>query len=122
LYFRQVLGRILRANGADNEFGYFYMPAEAALTEYAYRVSEDVPIEDIIKLETIPSSNNTNSNSLVESHINSFKPQSLLELNEFESFTNGASTEFSSSLSQGYEHSLGLFGHFKQKVLSLSEL
>jgi len=43
LYFRQVLGRILRANGIRREKAYFYMPAEPTLVEYADRLIEDIP-------------------------------------------------------------------------------
>jgi superfamily II DNA or RNA helicase len=43
LYFRQVLGRILRANGTRREKAYFYMPAEPTLVEYAERLIEDIP-------------------------------------------------------------------------------
>ena len=43
LYFRQVLGRILRANGIRREKAYFYMPAEPTLVEYAERLIEDIP-------------------------------------------------------------------------------
>ena len=53
LYFRQVLGRILRANGSSNEEGFFYMPAEPTLVEYAYRLSEDIPKESVTYLDTM---------------------------------------------------------------------
>ncbi len=43
LYFRQVLGRILRAKGIQGDQAYFYMPAEPTLVEYANRLIEDVP-------------------------------------------------------------------------------
>lgn len=43
LYFRQVLGRILRANGQPGEQAYFFMPAEPTLVEYARRLDEDIP-------------------------------------------------------------------------------
>lgn len=43
LYFRQVLGRILRANGQTGEKAFFYMPAEPTLIEYAERLIEDIP-------------------------------------------------------------------------------
>lgn len=121
LYFRQVLGRILRANGSDNELGYFYMPAEPTLTEYAYRVSEDIPAVNIVKFDTVPANNNTNADTSREKLLKSFKASPLLELNGIESFIDKARPEFFSDLSKDYECSLGLFGQFKQKVLTLSE-
>jgi superfamily II DNA or RNA helicase len=122
LYFRQVLGRILRANGSDNELGYFYMPAEPTLTEYAYRVSEDIPAENIVKFDTVPLGDNTNAGTSREKLLTSLKASPLLELNVVESFTYNATPEFSSDLSRDYEYSLGLFGQFKQKVLTINKI
>lgn len=43
LYFRQVLGRVLRSTGHQSEKGYMIMPAEPKLIEYANRVKSDIP-------------------------------------------------------------------------------
>ncbi|QGU17525.1 diguanylate cyclase [Leclercia sp. 119287] len=43
LYFRQVLGRILRINKASNQEAWLYTFAEPQLTEFAHRLKEDVP-------------------------------------------------------------------------------
>jgi superfamily II DNA or RNA helicase len=43
LYFRQVLGRVLRVQNHKHEVGYFFMPAHPKLIEYAQRVREDIP-------------------------------------------------------------------------------
>lgn len=51
LYFRQVLGRILRVTSKKNEIGYFYMPAEPKLIEYAQRVAEDLPESSVLNAE-----------------------------------------------------------------------
>ena len=122
LYFRQVLGRILRANGSDNELGYFYMPAEPALSEYSHRVSEDIPGENIVKFDTGPSIINTKSGTPLNLPPMSFKSAPFLELNEFEILTDNSTMEYSSKLSRGYEHTLGLLGQFKQTALNLGEL
>ena len=54
LYFRQVLGRILRASCANqNEEGFLYMPAEDTLIDYASRISEDVPASNVVNFEVI---------------------------------------------------------------------
>lgn len=45
LYFRQVLGRILRFERKDDHLGYFYMLANPTLLRYAARVYEDIPEE-----------------------------------------------------------------------------
>ncbi len=49
LYFRQILGRILRSYGGRNEIGYMYFPAEPTLMEYAERIENDIPNTATIK-------------------------------------------------------------------------
>ncbi|TMO54630.1 DEAD/DEAH box helicase [Pseudoalteromonas phenolica] len=41
--YRQVLGRILRITDAPNQQAFLFIPAEPKLTEYAFRVSQDIP-------------------------------------------------------------------------------
>jgi len=121
LYFRQVLGRVLRANGSDNELGYFYMPSEPALSEYAYRVSEDIPGENIVEFDTGPSASKIKSSTSLSLPPMSFKSAPLLELNVLEILTDNSTMDFSSKLSRGYENTLGLLGQFKQKALNFSK-
>ncbi|MBS0044747.1 DEAD/DEAH box helicase family protein [Shewanella sp. M16] len=43
LYFRQVLGRILRTNNSANQQAWLYTFAEPKLVEYANRIAEEIP-------------------------------------------------------------------------------
>jgi len=43
MYFRQILGRILRKTDSPNQDAYMFIPAEPKLVEYAYRVAQDIP-------------------------------------------------------------------------------
>lgn len=43
MYFRQILGRILRKTDSPNQDAYMFIPAEPNLVEYAYRVAQDIP-------------------------------------------------------------------------------
>jgi len=43
LYFRQVLGRVLRVQNHKHEIGHFFMPAHPKLIAYAKRIKEDIP-------------------------------------------------------------------------------
>ncbi|WP_350979156.1 DEAD/DEAH box helicase family protein [Shewanella sp. AC34-MNA-CIBAN-0136] len=43
LYFRQILGRVLRVTEAQSNFAYMFMLAEPKLVEYAKRLDEAVP-------------------------------------------------------------------------------
>jgi len=51
LYFRQILGRILRITDSVNQDAFMFMPAEPNLIDFALRVAEDVPGElDKVKI------------------------------------------------------------------------
>lgn len=43
MYFRQILGRILRKTDYPNQDAYMFISAEPSLVEYAYRVAQDIP-------------------------------------------------------------------------------
>ncbi len=43
MYYRQVLGRILRITSHLNQEAFFFMPAAPKLVKYAYRVAQDLP-------------------------------------------------------------------------------
>lgn len=53
LYFRQVLGRVMRVHHHSDEIGYFIMPAHAKLLEYAQRLAEDIPENAKVNIEMI---------------------------------------------------------------------
>ncbi len=48
LYFRQVLGRILRINKASNQEAWLYTFAEPQLAGFAHRLKEDVPECEVV--------------------------------------------------------------------------
>ncbi|CAH6818178.1 Type I restriction enzyme EcoKI subunit R [Vibrio chagasii] len=64
LYFRQVLGRILRMNKGINQDAWLYTFAEPSLVTYASRVAEEIPLNDVIFRELMPN----NSPEFPESH------------------------------------------------------
>jgi superfamily II DNA or RNA helicase len=118
LYFRQVLGRVLRVSRSKNEYGYFYMPAEPTLSEFAYRVSMDIPDDNNINIKKFP--RNKNSFSKFNKPLVRFEENRELDLDSFEFFPLKPEKLNSSLLSKGYENSLGLLGRFENKVISLS--
>ena len=120
LYFRQVLGRVLRVNQSTNKYGYFYMPAEPTLSEFAYRVSKDIPDENNINIEKIPRNNSPKLTS--KNPLDHFEEKKTLEINSFKCFHSEPEDTAHSLLSRGYENSLGLYGKFENKVISLSGL
>jgi superfamily II DNA or RNA helicase len=56
LYFRQVLGRILRITRTSNEQAWLYTFSEPSLSDYAYRLNKEVPDQKIITNEYFSSS------------------------------------------------------------------
>ncbi|BDU42220.1 hypothetical protein TUMSATVNIG3_10180 [Vibrio nigripulchritudo] len=71
LYFRQVLGRILRVNESPNQQAWLYTFAEQNLIEYAERIEHDIPetclFAKIVKDEYVTHLQATNQSGEVES-------------------------------------------------------
>ena len=126
LHFRQMLGRILRINDGSNQEACLFMPAESKLTEFAYRVGEDIPYENsIVRFE-----NATNQKATINSGI----PEYNVELNEGENdylielgqediaskSGNVAIKNAPSILTQSYEAIINVYGQFKQEILTIS--
>ncbi|TQV77325.1 diguanylate cyclase [Aliikangiella marina] len=53
LYFRQVLGRILRRNHTQNQEAWLYTFAEANLSKFAHRLEQEVPESNIVLKEQL---------------------------------------------------------------------
>ncbi len=51
LYFRQVLGRILRRNEDRNQEAWLYTFAEPNLVEFAHRLEQEIPVPNLILKE-----------------------------------------------------------------------
>lgn len=134
LYFRQVLGRILRVQNSGNEEALLIMPAEPKLVEYAHRVAEDIPSANTITLKNMEGSLKPSSidQPEVEIEADTYEPVS----NKPHDFSNdqesqsdlvsfGASEESSTvlpftSLADAYETTLGLFGRFRKRMINFS--
>jgi len=54
LYFRQVLGRVLRISAAQNQEAWLYTFAEPKLIEFANRIEQEVPEETVLIKEYYP--------------------------------------------------------------------
>lgn len=126
LYFRQVLGRILRANGTVGEEGYFYMPAEPTLVDYAHRLAEDIPSTNVVKFETMrrprdrdrePSGTDTDDDgNTVDVEITLAPPAPVVSLPP----PPLAPPSGPSALERTYETSLSVFGRFRQELLAIN--
>lgn len=118
LYFRQVLGRILRANGKNNDMGYFYMPAEPTLAEYAYRVNQDVPSTNIVHKDI--KFNKKSKEKKEQIKPTPFPPSHTISNYDFSLSNNLEPLIPSSSLYNEYIDSLSINGLFKSFTLNLN--
>lgn len=119
LYFRQVLGRILRADPQSAEDGFLYIPAEPTLIEYAHRVAEDIPKENAVCIDQMPPSifvtidttnNCSETKPVTEVVFNETTTQETIHPKEI---------NYDSLLSKTYETTLNIFGRFTCEELSL---
>ncbi|MEF1290088.1 DEAD/DEAH box helicase [Vibrio sp. M260118] len=54
LYFRQVLGRILRVNGIENQHAWLFTFAEQSLIEFSEQIEHDIPMSRMFAEITTP--------------------------------------------------------------------
>lgn len=69
LYFRQVLGRILRMNQTQNKDAWLYTFAEPLLSEFALRIQQEIPSVEVLmnkKIKKEPSFKTLNKRGFVE--------------------------------------------------------
>ncbi|SON50548.1 DEAD/DEAH box helicase [Vibrio tapetis] len=115
LYFRQVLGRILRVNSTDEQQAWLFTFAEQSLIEYAERIEQDIPescvftnIANIIEFEA-------------DSKHTSLQCMALLsEYNESNSNLNWGCAISTEACSYGHYNDFDelRLGAFKQRVIS----
>ncbi|PST87879.1 diguanylate cyclase [Photobacterium sp. NCIMB 13483] len=115
LYFRQVLGRILRVNGPVNQHAWLFTFAEQSLIEFSERIEQDIPescmfakIDSLIEFEIGSQRAHSSDNRFLED-----RDEVNLKLNW--SVTIGAGSNSTASLSAFDELRLGTF---KQRVIS----
>ncbi|MFV8781910.1 DEAD/DEAH box helicase [Microbulbifer sp. SA54] len=126
LYFRQVLGRILRATEESGEKGYLFMPAEPTLVEYAQRVSEDIPESNILTFSSICSGSQRSYVSN-PSHYDldgtgcDNRSEVEISINSDDELVGSLTTSDSlATLAQSYEASINISGSFAQKLVEIS--
>lgn len=132
LYFRQILGRILRMTDKPNQEAIMLMPAEPLFMEFAKNIIQDIPDSvPIVKVETTSDSVSLeNENIIVDensdydeqlmltSDINSDLPTILISPSEL--YESDVQLQ-QSQLSDNYERELGVFGRFKQETLEIRD-
>lgn len=124
LYFRQILGRILRSTGSQGEQAHLFMPAEPTLLEHARRVAEDIPHSATLRITSMTPRGDENGEPL---RLMSPDRDSELTLTLADEPTTLRPPRPPSPLSHPEPrlpypdaHHLGLFGRFKREILNLS--
>lgn len=125
LNFRQVLGRILRANGTTEQHAFFYMPAEPTLVEYASRLIEDIPDNQPVIRDCQPGSITLTRDDLPEPDGNTEQQLSSDVAVEFDTQTpealDGADTQ-TPSLAFTYESCVHWSTRFRSQIMTIHGL
>lgn len=127
LYFRQILGRILRANGQNGKEGYLFMPAEPTLVEFAQRLSEDIPNSELVKLETMQHSHTAHAESPRVEKAMPTTPIINIDLTPSSSLLTTPPDQpitlrSDSLLQKSYETTLNVLGRFRRELLVINGL
>lgn len=122
MHFRQILGRILRFTGTENENAVLFMPAEPKLVEFANRVGQDVPSEaDIVKFEIMSAHFKATQKELVgkndEQATEGVSLNSALLVEVGSNSFDESKSNVKNPLTEAYEKTLNIFGRFKQETL-----
>lgn len=123
LYFRQVLGRILRVNQGQNQEAWLYTFAEPNLVKYAHRIAEEIPEHNVVLREHMPSTTPT----LPEKHdpqpSSDSRAQESLEMGTWEvSRTTQKEqkvTSLTSQYAETHNHYFDIVGDFRQQVVDV---
>ncbi|MFT5032167.1 MAG: hypothetical protein ACI9OO_000097, partial [Bacteroidia bacterium] len=122
LYFRQILGRILRSTGIENDEGFLFMPAEPNLVEYAERIVENIPNANTVAIEQMTGSITTSDNSTQVLTLPEIEndPKPVVSVNfSTELFSDDNGVDLSAlntpTLAETYDTTFGLFGRFRQE-------
>lgn len=120
LYFRQVLGRVMRVHHDTNEVGYFFMPAQSKLLKYAQRLADDIPEQATFNIETIEALEIVKEPDLAETSTRKIREGSKQEI-EFENNLLIGTEEAlgSQTLDYSYHSTINSLGRFSQAVFEL---
>ena len=123
MYYRQVLGRILRITDSPNQEAFLFMPAEPKLVDYAFRVAQDIPDGlSKVKIEQMDEEITTevDINNLDEGIETNVDPiidteNTGIEINEIPDEEVVPNTK----QEQSYEKIMGIFGQFNHAKLEI---
>lgn len=135
LYFRQVLGRILRVTHNASQYAYLYILAEPKLKEFAQRVDEDIPYENILIDIDITQDHSERSSSLDQSQTTEHMATTQFDVEDTGTLITGENeihikhlenelkeSESSGSSSEGASGTLNVYGAFLEQLIALERI
>ncbi|CAG20210.1 DEAD/DEAH box helicase [Photobacterium profundum] len=115
MYYRQVLGRILRVNSSVNQEAWFYTFSEANLVKYANRIQNDLPDTSVIYELENEAASYSHGGQTGQSQPNGISELSL----RFDGRTNTNLNNNVNSNELYKAPDYQLIGQYRQKVISL---
>jgi len=117
LYFRQVLGRILRINDSLNQEAWLYTFAEESLIGFSERIEQDIP-DTCMFLKQEDNMQNVVDDNLLLSRFVSDGPQSSYSQSSILSWGNSADVIKPNNADNPSVYDELLLGQFKQRVIA----
>ncbi len=117
LYFRQVLGRILRINDSLNQEAWLYTFAEESLIGFSERIEQDIP-DTCMFLKKEDNMQNVVDDNLLLSRFMSDGPQSSYSQSSILSWGNSADVIKPNNADNSSVYDELLLGQFKQRVIA----
>ena len=120
LYFRQVLGRILRISEEINQEAWLYTFAELQLSAFSNRIAEELPHNDVTTREYYPQDDmNTRNFHPLKKAANTSQIFGLGdEFNHIDNIINLKHKSLHSGFIENQEHNLEILGTYREQVIS----
>lgn len=119
MHYRQVLGRILRVTSDEVQQAWLFTLAETKLTEFAYRIGQDLPEMAVIFNKTeqqpINLALSNNSNSAETDHNESVN----LQISDLSRASEPNEPPYLSDIEQENHYNLALLGGYKEQIVRM---
>ncbi|OEE36946.1 diguanylate cyclase [Vibrio genomosp. F10 str. ZF-129] len=123
LYFRQVLGRILRVNEGQNQEAWLYILAEPNLMKYGHRIDEEIPEHNVVLRGFVPSCISTVTDKREPKSSSDTRPVESLDMGGWDtSQAPQEKKEITSPTNQYAEthnHYFDIVGDFRQQIIDV---
>jgi len=123
LYFRQVLGRILRVDQGNNQEAWLYTFAEPKLAQYAHRIDQEIPEQNLIFYKDMDEVLLTDSESK-KSESKSILPDLSLSIDQEAWGSLNESSDVNTEVSfddpmRSHEYYFDIVGSFRQQIVDV---